>query len=120
MSAIQEEFSHSLALLILKAKDLGIGVTLGEAFRTPQQAQWDAANHTGVANSLHSQRLAQDLMLFLDGEYQPDDTHGAYSTLGTWWKALTSPIPGATYAWGGDFKSVDLDHFSLSPDGIHE
>ena len=121
MSALQEEFAQSAALLVQKAKELGYGVTMGECYRTPQQAQLDADAHTGVSHSLHTQRLAVDLLLFVGGEYQADDHTGCYRRLGEYWKTFVSPIPGAVYAWGGDFKTlVDLDHFSLSPDGIHE
>jgi hypothetical protein len=120
LSDLQQEFAHAAATLILKAGELGYGVTFGEAWRTQQQAQWDADHHTGVAHSLHTQRLAIDLNLMVNGVYQVDDSSGCYSALGAWWKTLQSPIPNATYAWGGDFKLVDLDHFSLSPDGVHE
>lgn len=112
MSQLQEEFSQSAALLIQKAAELGYGVTLGEAWRTPEQAEWDAAHHTGVADSLHLQRLAIDLNLFKDGEFLT--TPDAYVELGTWWKTL-----GPAYRYGGDFGIKDYDHFSITPDGIH-
>jgi len=117
---LQQEFAHAVATLILRAHELGYGATLGEAWRTPQQAQWDADHHTGVAHSLHIRRMAIDLNLMVNGVYQTDDSSGCYSALGAWWKTLRSHTPGATYAWGGDFARVDLDHFSISPDGIHE
>jgi hypothetical protein len=113
MSALQEEFAQSVAQLIQKAKELGYTVTFGEAWRTPEQAQWDADHHIGIAHSLHMDRLAVDLNVFVNGVYQADDSHGAYGALGAWWKTL-----GPMYRWGGDFKLVDLDHFSISPDGI--
>ena len=113
MSALQEEFAQSAAKLIQKAAELGFGVTLGEAWRTPEQAQWDADHHTGVSHSVHCDRLAIDLNLFQNGTYLPDDSTGAYRTLGEWWKSL-----GPSYRWGGDFHLVDLDHFSISPDGM--
>jgi hypothetical protein len=113
MSALQEEFAQSASRLIQKAVELGFTVTLGEAWRTAEQAQWDADHHIGVAHSLHMDRLAIDLNVFKDGVYQADDSGGAYTALGTWWEGL-----GPMYRWGGRFKLVDLDHFSLSPDGI--
>lgn len=113
MSALQEEFAQAAAKLIQKAAELGYTVTLGEAWRTPEQAQWNADHHLGVAHSLHMERLAIDLNVFKDGVYQADDSSGAYSALGAWWKGQ-----GAAYRWGGDFQLVDLDHYSISPDGV--
>jgi hypothetical protein len=114
MSQLQQEFAQAAARLILYAStNLGYGVTLGEAWRTPEQAAWNAAHGSGIANSLHTQRLAIDLNLFINGEYQADDSQGAYSALGQWWKSQ-----GAGYCWGGDFASRDLDHFSITPDGV--
>ena len=111
MSALQEQFAQSAALLIQKAKELGFGVTLGEAFRTPEQAQWNADHGLGIVHSLHEDRLAIDLNLFKGlvngGEFLV--TSDAYVELGTWWKTL-----GPAYRYGGDFTTRDYDHFSLS------
>lgn len=113
MSALQEEFAQSAAKLIQKAVELGFDVTLGEAWRTPQQAEWDAQHGTGIAHSLHIERLAIDLNCFRAGIYITDGTQLA--PLGKWWKSL-----GPNYRWGGDFTHVPADgnHFSLSPDGV--
>lgn len=111
MSRLQEEFAQDAAKLIQKALEFGYGVTFGEAWRTPEQAQWDADHHIGITHSLHMERLAIDLNLFKDGQYLTDRT--PYERLGLWWESL-----GSTHKWGGRFKSVDLDHFSISPDGI--
>jgi hypothetical protein len=111
MSALQEEFAQAAAKLIQKAVELGFGVTLGEAWRTPEQAQWDADHGIGIVHSLHMDRLAIDLNLFKDDQFltAPD----AYVQLGTWWKTL-----GSNYRYGGDFKIKDYDHFSITPDGV--
>ena len=74
MSLLQEEFAQAAARLIQKAAELGYGVTLGDAFRSPEQAMQNAANHVGVANSLHCDRLALDINLFKEGAYITDDT----------------------------------------------
>jgi hypothetical protein len=113
MSVLQEQFAQSVAMLIQEAARRGYTVTFGEAWRTAQQAQWDADHGTGITHSLHMERLAVDLNVFVNGAYQADDSSGCYKALGEWWKAL-----GPNYKWGGDFKLVDLDHFSLSPDGV--
>lgn len=114
MSALQEQFSQDVALLLQYAKAAGYGITFGEAWRTPQQAQWDADHGTGIACSLHLQRLAIDLNVFVGGVYQSDDSTGCYSSMGEHWKTL-----GPDHYWGGDFARKDLDHFSISPDGGH-
>lgn len=112
MSALQEEFAQSAAKLIQKAPEFGYTVTLGEAWRSPQQAQWDADHGTGVSHSLHTSRLAIDLNFFRAGVYVTDGL--SLADIGTWWKSL-----GPAYRWGGDFTHrVDGGHFSLSPDGI--
>jgi hypothetical protein len=113
MSMLQQEFAQAAARLIQRAAELGFDVTFGEAWRTPEQAQYNADRHIGVAHSLHMERLAIDLNLFKDGIYLSDDKTGAYSQLGEWWEAQ-----GIDYRWGGRFKLVDLDHFSISPDGV--
>lgn len=113
MSALQEEFAQSTAKLIQKAAELGYTVTLGEAWRTPQQAQWDADHGTGISHSLHTDRLAIDLNFFRDGAYVTDGSKLA--DIGTWWKSL-----GPAYRWGGDFTHTrpDGNHFSITPDGL--
>lgn len=111
---LQQEFALSVAKLLQQAASLGYGVTLGEAWRTPQQAQYNADHGLGVAHSLHEERLAIDLNLFKDGAYLTDAE--PYRQLGEWWKTL-----GPAYCWGGDFHGlVDLDHYSITPDGIHK
>ena len=111
MSALQEEFARALPKLIEKALELGYTVTLGEAWRTPQQAQWNADHGLGIAHSLHIERLAIDLNFFKDGAYIKDGSKLA--DIGAWWKTL-----GPNYKWGGDFIHLpDANHFSLSPDG---
>lgn len=108
MSKAQEEFSQSVAKLIQKAAELGYGVTFGEAYRTPEQAALNAKSGKGIANSLHTERLAIDLNLFKDGVYITDES--GHRELGAWWETL-----GPMYRWGGRFR--DPNHYSLSPDG---
>jgi D-alanyl-D-alanine carboxypeptidase len=112
MSKLQEEFAQSAAKLVSKAVELGYTITLGEAWRTPQQAQWNADHGTGIAHSLHIERLALDLNFFKDGALITDGSKLA--EVGAWWKAL-----GPMYRWGGDFHHLpDGNHFSISPDGV--
>lgn len=112
MSALQEEFAQSAAKLIQQAATLGYTVTLGEAWRTPQQAALNAKAGTGVADSLHCDRLAIDLNFFKNGVYVTDGS--TLADIGAWWKSL-----GPMYRWGGDFTHLkDGNHLSISPDGV--
>lgn len=111
MSKLQEEFAQSAGKLIGQAAAMGFTVTLGEAWRTPQQAQWDADHGTGISHSLHIERLAIDLNFFKDGVLITDGSK--LKEVGDWWKGL-----GPMYRWGGDFHHLpDGNHFSISPDG---
>jgi hypothetical protein len=112
MSALQEEFAQSCAKLIAAAPTFGYTVTLGEAYRTPEQAALNAQAGTGISHSLHTDRLAIDLNFFKAGAYVADGSQLA--DIGGWWKRL-----GPDYRWGGDFKTrPDGNHFSITPDGI--
>jgi len=112
VSELQEEFAQAAARLIQQARTLGYTVTLGEAWRTPAQAQLDAENGSGIADSLHCERLAIDLNFFWNGAYVADGSHLA--DIGAWWKSQ-----GDAYRWGGDFTSrPDGNHFSITPDGV--
>jgi D-alanyl-D-alanine carboxypeptidase-like protein len=112
MTLHEMQAAHTLcvAKLIEWVYGQGWELTWGEAYRTQEQAQWDATNHIGIVNSVHCQRLAVDLMLFINGVYQT--AAEAYQPLGDYWKTL-NPLA----RWGGDFKSVDADHFSFTWQG---
>jgi hypothetical protein len=95
LSELQRLFVKLVGLLIDHAYSQGYELTFAEAFRTPEQAQWDFEHHTGIVNSLHCVRLAIDLNLFVDGVYQTDGA--AYAPLGAFWKTLhPSAAGGAT------------------------
>lgn len=89
-------------------------LTFGEAFRTAEQAAWNAKAGTGIAKSLHTQRLAIDLNFFVDGVYQRDSA--AYLVLGTWWEQQSTP--DLTCCWGGRFSKPDGNHFSVEHEGV--
>jgi hypothetical protein len=108
----QRRFLPLVAKLIDFAYAQGYELTEGEGYRTPEQAALNAQHGSGIANSLHTLRLAVDLQLFKDGIYQTDSA--AYKALGDFWKGLDPEC-----AWGGDFQSrPDGNHFSLSWGGI--
>lgn len=109
----QSRFAMEASRLIQQAFQLGFEVTLGEAWRTPEQAQLNAQKGIGITNSLHIERLAIDLNLFKDGMLITDDE--GHRDLGAWWISQSQD-----HYWGGNFKPrPDPDHYSISPDGGH-
>lgn len=106
----QSRFARDVAKLITYAYSIGYEITFGEAWRSPEQAKWNAAQGIGTANSLHIDRLAIDLNLFREGRYITDSE--GHSLLGAWWKSL-----GNDYKWGGDFAKRDFNHYSISHEG---
>jgi hypothetical protein len=108
LSEKQQRFAVMIADLITWNHMQGRAVTFGEAYRTTEQAALHAAAGRGIANSLHTQRLAVDLNLFIGGKYQADTE--AYKPLGEYWESLGG-------AWGGRFARADGNHFSLEHEG---
>lgn len=111
LSSAQALFA-SLVGMLLRFVDgqAHIRVTLGEAWRSPATSALYAKAGLGITNSLHGERLAIDLNVFVDGEYS--NFIGDYAVLGEYWKTL-HPLA----RWGGDFAKADPDHFSLSWQG---
>lgn len=100
----QSLFIRLLARLILHAELLGYELTGGDLYR-------DKRCDYGHPQSLHRKRLAVDLNLFIDGDYQRESE--AHEPLGSFWKSL-HPL----CRWGGDFSDPDGNHYSLEHDGI--
>lgn len=107
----QSVFVRLVASLILRAYREGYELTFAEAYRTPEQAALNAKNGKGIANSLHTQRLAIDLNLFKDGTYLSSTE--AHRPLGEWWEALSTPEYQC--CWGGRFN--DGNHYSIAHGG---
>jgi len=107
LSQKQEIFAKNVGIFINYVCAIpGYALTLGEAYRTPEQAQIDAQKGTGIVDSLHCKRLALDFNLFHNGLYlaQTDD----YKQFGEYWKSL-HPLN----RWGGDFKRGDGNHIEM-------
>lgn len=110
----QQIFAAKAAQLIQEAMRLGYRVTLGEAWRSPQEAERLAALGKGIKTSLHIQRLAIDLNLFRDGKWLSRTEH--YRPLGEWWERQSEA--GIDCAWGGRFtERPDGGHFSIRDRG---
>jgi hypothetical protein len=130
----QRRLPIMLASLWQWAYEKGYEISLGEAYRTDEQAEIHALgdvnrgrladllstlpqfealaakirNNTGDGSrtSLHCDRLAIDINLFINGELQKQTE--AYRPLGEEWERL-----GGT--WGGRFN--DGGHFSIAHEG---
>mgnify|MGYP001559547470 CR=1 FL=1 len=107
----QSIFVFLVANLINYARAQGYELTWGETYRSPEEAKRLADAGLGSALSLHPLRLAVDLNLFIDGEYQTSTE--AYQQLGEWWEQQH-----LLARWGGRFsKRPDGNHFSLEYHG---
>ena len=107
----QRKFTRLIADLVIWAYANGYELTYGDAYRSLEQAKANAILGSGIANSLHTQRLAVDFNLFINGVYQTDSE--AYRPLGEHWKSLHEDC-----CWGGDFTKKDGNHFSFTHGGI--
>jgi hypothetical protein len=104
----QSRFAGLVAALILEAQRMGFAVTLGEAYRSPEEAARLAKLGKGIVKSLHCQRLAIDLNLFKDGQYlRSTDSH---RPLGEWWEQQDPCC-----RWGGHFTRADGNHYEFKP-----
>ena len=107
----QGVFTQNIGRLIEWAYAAGYKLTFGDAYRDPRLSALNAAQGKGIANSLHSRRLAVDFNLFKDSLYLPKSED--YKPLGDFWKTL-HPLN----RWGGDFRPMaDGNHFSMEDGG---
>lgn len=104
----QRLFTKLVGQLIAWAYANRYELTFGDAYRTPEQAAANAKAGKGISNSLHTQRLAVDLNLFVNGQYQTSTE--AYRRMGEYWESL-DPL----CCWGGRFG--DGNHFSCTHEG---
>lgn len=104
----QSLFAQLVARLILWAHASGYEVTFGEAWRSKEEAARLAKLGTGIARSLHTDRLAIDLNLFKAGQYLTSAR--AHAPLGEWWEKQHELC-----RWGGRFG--DGNHYSLEHGG---
>lgn len=101
----QRAFARHLGTLLTWLHGQGYEVTLGDAYRSAEEAARLAALGVGVLDSPHRRRLAIDLNLFVEGVYQTATE--AYTPLGAFWETLD-----ARCVWGGRFTTRrDGNHF---------
>jgi hypothetical protein len=94
----QSRFVVMVALLLQYAHSLGYELTFGDAFRDPRCPY-------GSDLSLHHQRLAVDLNLFINGKFITDGT--GHDKLHDFWDLLG----------GAERIEHDLNHYSLAHGG---
>lgn len=103
----QRLFTKLLADLVAWAYAQGYELTYGRTWMSEEENR----RIGGHAKSLHCKRLAADLNLFIDGEYQTATE--SHHRLGDYWKGL-HPL----CRWGGDFKKPDGNHYSVEHEGV--
>lgn len=108
----QSWFARLVSLLILEAEAQGFEVTIGEVYRSPEEALRLAKLGKGTLNSLHISKLAIDLNLFKNGVYLSSTE--SHRPLGEWWETQSIP-PDIICHWGGRFG--DGNHYSVGHAG---
>ncbi len=110
LGSLQKTFARLVPRLIDRAHELGLEVTLGDAYRDPRvHGALGVKMGYGHPKSGHKQRLAIDLNLFKDGVFLTSTE--AHKELGEWWE---KQHPQAR--WGGRFN--DGNHYSFEWGGI--
>lgn len=105
LSVIQQLFARDLIKLFSYIHENGYSFTLGEAWRSPEQAELYARSGKGIKNSLHCKRLAIDINLFNDKNEFLTETKD-HELFGRYWESLHP-----ANRWGGDFKRPDGNHY---------
>ena len=95
------------------SKTFRYGFTDGEAHRPEITALAYAKKGIGIANSLHTKRLARDKFLVVNGSVTFDEKY--YAEVGPLWEAI-GPVFNVDTAWGGRFG--DSVHFSCAWEGV--
>lgn len=108
LSDQQQLFALNVSTLIAQIHLRDYRCTLGEAFRTEEQAEIYAKSGKGIEDSLHCKRLAIDLALFSPlGRYLTDSA--LYEPFGVFWESL-HPLN----QWGGRWTHrPDGNHFEM-------
>jgi len=106
LSEHQQNFTKDLVKLNIKAEELGIGLTLGDGYRSQEQQEiYFKTKKTRTLKSNHLKRLAQDYNFFINGNLTYK--HPLIFKLGEYWESLNK-----LNRWGGNFKGFyDGPHF---------
>ena len=110
LSDNQRIFARNVGIFIDHVYQSGYSMTLGEVWRSPEQAEIYAKEGKGIKDSLHCKRLALDFNLFSpQGCYVTDITD--YAKFGEFWCKLN-----AKNRYGGNFHD---SHGNPKPDSDH-
>jgi len=102
----QSKFVRMVSELIQFADSMGYELTFGDTFRDPRVfGELGSRRGYGAPNSLHKQRLAIDLNLFIDGVYQHEAE--SHRELGEFWEGIGG-------SWGMRYGG-DSNHYELKP-----
>ena len=105
---LQQIFALNASRLIDHIFEKGYRCTIGEVFRTEEQARSYASRGIGVINSQHCKRLAIDLNIFSPGGMYLEKTEDLRD-FGAYWESL-HPLN----RWGGNFQHrADGNHFEM-------
>jgi hypothetical protein len=102
----QKIFAQNVAKLLFEIVAKSESVTLGEAYRTKEQAELYAKEGKGIIDSQHCKRLAIDIDLFQGETYLTDEK--SYEPFGIYWESLHPDN-----VWGGRFKRGDGNHYEM-------
>ncbi|PIB28913.1 hypothetical protein BFP77_08325 [Maribacter sp. 4U21] len=122
LSTKQQIFTLNIAKLILKANEMGILLTFGDAFRTQDQQYLYYKGLTFIKGMLakvsrkswtmdgqHLKRLAVDFNHFLNGGADLTYKKEYLQELGDYWESLHPDN-----RWGGNFKkTIDTPHYEM-------
>lgn len=126
MSLVKEQdiFLQHVSQLINKAGELGLTISAGELFRSPEQQEiYINTGRSRTLNSQHLKRLAIDLNFFVcdsTNKLKLTYEHEAIRQLGAFWESLDK-----ANRWGGNWNSFkDTPHFErregISPTGVNK
>lgn len=110
----QKLFASRLSDFILLLEVMHYEITLGEAWRPQEMADFYASQGRGISNSNHLRKLAVDLNLFKDGKFLTSKEE--LTEAGELWESLSTDE--LVNAWGGRFQQVDANHFSVEWQGV--
>lgn len=105
-------FTNNICKLVTFITNQCIGVTIGECYRTQEQAEIYAKQGVGIKDSQHCKGLAVDINLFCNGEYLKDVKD--YKIAGQYWEYLHN-----NNRWGGNWDRDDTPFESGEFDAGH-
>lgn len=103
----QHIFAMNIARLLQHVEVLGYTCSIGEIWRSKEQAEIYAKQGKGILDSQHCKKLAVDLFLFSNGVFLQEKKD--YQLLGEYWKSLHKDN-----RHGSDFPRVDCVHFEMA------